>query len=254
MDAAGVDCSVIMPMDFGVACGEAGLTIEEKNERVAAICRRHPGRLFACVGVDPRRPGAAGLVRRGIIDWGAVGVKLYPPTGFYPWDDVCEPVYAAAAEHGVPVAFHTGAVAYPLKSKFGRPLHIDEVAKKHPELRIIMLHTGFHRSWTDEAVQVAIYNPNVHCEMAGWQEWGMGEEELAAFLAYLFERIGSDRILFGTDWTGRRKRISEAAWLATVRAAFEVPAAGLGDAASDAVLGGNAARLFRIPARGPAAP
>ena len=178
MDAAGIDHAVIMPMDFGLACGEARISIEEKNEKLAEICRRHPGRLFACVGVDPRRDGSAALVRRAINEWNAVGVKLYPPTGFYPSDEVCDPVYEAAMDHGVPVAFHTGAVAYPLWSKYGRPLHLDEVAKRHPRMSIVMLHTGFHRSWTEEAIQVAIYNPNVYCEMAGWQEWEWGAANL----------------------------------------------------------------------------
>ena len=246
MDDAGVDRAVIMPMDFGLACGEAGLSIEEKNQRLADICRRHPGRLFSSVGVDPRRPGSAALVRRAIVEWGAVGVKLYPPTGFYPTDDVCDPVYRVALEYGVPVSFHTGAVGYPLWSKYGRPLHLDEVAKRYPQLSIVMLHTGFHRSWTDEAIQVAIYNRNVYCEMAGWQEWGMGRGQLASFLAYLFERIGSDRILFGTDRTGTKKPIPERVWLETVHTLADGSTPGIAEVDRDRILGRNAERLFRL--------
>ena len=248
MDAAGIDQAVIMPMDFGIACGEAEISIEEKNERIAEICLRHPGRLFMCVGVDPRRKGSSALVRRAITEWGAVGVKLYPPTGFYASAAECDPVYEAAMDHDVPVAFHTGAVAYPLKSKYGRPLHLDEVAKRNPGLSIVMLHTGFHRSWTEEAIQVAIYNPNVYCEMAGWQEWGMDHEQLAAFLEYLFERIGAERVLFGTDWTGTKKRISEAAWLETVQSLGDGSEPRIAAEDRDKILGENAARLFRLDA------
>ena len=246
MDASGVDRSVIMPMDFGLGCGEAELSIDDKNEKVAEICRRHPGRLFACVGVDPRREGSEALVRRALSEWGAVGVKLYPPTGFYPTDEACDPVYRAATDHGVPVAFHTGAVAYPLASKFGRPLHLDEVAKKNPDLSIVMLHTGFHQSWTDEAIQVAIYNPNVYCEMAGWQEWGMDRARLASFLGYLFERVGSDRVVYGSDWTGTRKRVSEADWLAAVRSLSDGSEPAIQVADRDKILGDNAVRLFGL--------
>ena len=57
MDEAGVDASVMMPMDHGVGLGEEGvLPIEEKNRLCAEATRRQPGRLYTFCRVDPLRP------------------------------------------------------------------------------------------------------------------------------------------------------------------------------------------------------
>src|ERR1043165_6367519 len=47
MDDAGVYACVVMPMDFGVALGEARLSIEEKNRRCTALASRYPGRVHS---------------------------------------------------------------------------------------------------------------------------------------------------------------------------------------------------------------
>ena len=243
MDDAGIDASVIMPMDFGLACGEAGISIEEKNRRCGEIAALHPGRVYTCVGVDPRRPGAVDLFRRGVVEWGARGLKLYPPTGFYANDPLCYALYEAALELGKPVAFHTGAVAYPLKSKYGDPVYIDAVAARYPELQIVLLHTGFADCWTSEAIQVAMYKSNVYCELAGWQDRGLTSEELSRTVLYMRDRIGADRILFATDRTapGARKRLTQLKWVEMMRG---LP--GLTESEIALIMAGNAARLFNV--------
>jgi predicted TIM-barrel fold metal-dependent hydrolase len=251
MDEAGIAASVIMPMDFGLACGEAALSIEEKNRRCGAITAVHPRRIYTCVGVDPRRDGAVELFRRGVREWGARGLKLYPPTGFYANDPVCFPLYEAALDLGVPVAFHTGAVAYPLKSKYGDPVYIDEVAARYPDLNLILLHTGFADCWTPEAIQVAAYKNNVYCELAGWQDRGLTDDEFVGMLASMRDRISAARIIFASDRTapGARKKLTQGEWVETFR---RIPAVarrlGLGftDAEVELILGDNARRLFRI--------
>jgi predicted TIM-barrel fold metal-dependent hydrolase len=251
MDAAGIAASVIMPMDFGLACGEALLPIEEKNRRCGELSARHPGRVYTCVGVDPRRPTAVELFRRGVREWGARGLKLYPPTGFYANDPVCFPLYQAALELGVPVAFHTGAVAYPLKSKYGDPIYIDEVAARYPDLNLILLHTGFADCWTPEAIQVAAYKTNVSCELAGWQDRALTDEEFVRTLAYMRDRISAARIIFASDRTapGARKRLTQSEWVQTF---LRIPAVArdLGISFTEEevalILAGNARRLFRI--------
>jgi predicted TIM-barrel fold metal-dependent hydrolase len=251
MSLAGIDASVIMPMDFGLACGEAGISIEDKNKRCGDIAALHAGRVYTCVGVDPRRPNAVDLFRRGVAEWRARGLKLYPPTGFYADDPICFPLYEAALELGKPVAFHTGAVAYPLKSKFGDPIYIDAVAARYPDLPIMLLHTGFGDCWTSEAIQVAIYKPNVYCELAGWQDRDLSVEDLVRTLVFMRDRMGAERIVFASDRTapGARKRLTQAEWVAIF---LELPTVakrlGLSLSESEVALmvGGNADRLFKI--------
>ena len=94
----------MMPMDLGLTRdGEPPVDIFEQNADHARICARHPGRLYSFLGIDPRRPEAVDFFARGIEQWGMKGLKLYPPTGFYPYDPVCDPLYRRALEYDVPV-------------------------------------------------------------------------------------------------------------------------------------------------------
>src|ERR1051326_280011 len=123
MDDAGVHACVVMPMDFGVALGEARLSIEEKNRRCTALASRYPGRVHSFVGVDPRRPGAIGLVRKAVTEWGARGIKLYPPTGFCADAPEYYPLYEEALNLGVPIALQTRLAPGPLFKGCCRATH-----------------------------------------------------------------------------------------------------------------------------------
>ncbi|MCK5186296.1 MAG: amidohydrolase, partial [Deltaproteobacteria bacterium] len=84
MDEAGIDKSVIFPVDFGVALGDPEVPIEEVNKKYSELARKHPDRLVAFAGVDPRRKDAPDLFKRCINEWGMQGCKLHPCAGFYP--------------------------------------------------------------------------------------------------------------------------------------------------------------------------
>ena len=250
MDEAGVATSVIMPMDFGVPLGEAGLTIEEKNRRCTAVADRYPGRVLSFVGVDPRRPVAASLIRQAITEWGARGIKLYPPTGFYADAPENYPIYELALELRVPVAFHTGTARYPLKGIFGHPMYIDAVAADFPDLDIVMLHVSWNFNWALHAVAFASLKPNLHLEISGWQDMAhLRPARFHSLLKQLFERVGADRIVFGSDYTGLRRSVSYLDWVQLFAGLPEsAPEFGYEVARQDRdrVLGGNALRLLRL--------
>jgi len=96
MDAAGIDKTVILPQDFGLPLGEPKISIEDQNRAFSEVQKRHPDRIIAFAGVDPRRPGAVELIDKAINEWGLKGVKLHPGTGYHPDGkearDVLEPV------------------------------------------------------------------------------------------------------------------------------------------------------------------
>ena len=62
MDEAGIDRTVILPMDFGLLFGEPKLSIEEQNRAFAYLQKRHPDRIVAFATVDPRRANAVALI------------------------------------------------------------------------------------------------------------------------------------------------------------------------------------------------
>jgi predicted TIM-barrel fold metal-dependent hydrolase len=249
MDASGIDVSVLVAGDYGLRLGEAMLTIEEENRVQARLAQRHPERLVAFFGIDPRRPNSDEMFRTALREWGVKGLKLHPGSGYSPSDRVCFPLYELAAEHGVPVAVHTGPMAAPLLSRTAQPVLLDEAAAEFPETIFIMQHAG-QASW-QEALNVAFWKPNVMLELSMWQwVYLRNPAEFVAALATMKHMIGTERLLFASDFPGLRKTMSLVRWVDLFR---ELPdlARGYGadfsetDAAS--ILGGNAARLLGMP-------
>jgi len=256
MDEAGVDVSVMMPMDRGLITNDEGVVpIEEKNYGCYELTQMHPGRLYSFCGVDPRRPNATTLLRKGLREWGMKGLKLYPTTGFYPDDEVVYPLYRICVEHDVPVLLHQGHSGGRLKSKYGHPMHVDAVAADFPELRIILGHGGRIETWGHEALAMAIYKTNVHIEISLWQHW-LSVDELASRFIWIRDRIGIDRLPFGSDMTNTEVSMTLKEWVDTVKMLPEWAkqvGSRLTKAEIDLVLGGNAARIYKLPEKAGAA-
>jgi predicted TIM-barrel fold metal-dependent hydrolase len=248
MDAAGVAASVVMPMDFGLAVGEAARPIRDKVQSLAAIASASAGRIFSFCGVDPRRPEACDLVREAVEQWGCKGVKLYPATGFFPHDPVCDPLYELVAELAVPVLFHCGPVGYPLKSRYSRPSEIEAVAADYPDVRIVLGHTSYGRAWFDEALDVAAWKPNLLVEVSGLAAYASTEGLLRRLLRRMIDTLGPDRVLFGSDRAGF-PGAAPGRWPELWRSLADHPAEGLPafeQAEIAAVLGLNANREFGL--------
>ncbi len=250
MDEAGVEVSVMMPMDRGLLTGDEGVVpIEEKNQGCAELTRMWPGRLYSFCGIDPRRPIAAKMLKRGLTELGMIGMKLYPTTGFYPDDEILHPLYQIWAEHDVPVLLHQGHSGGRLKSKFGHPIYVDSAAADFPELRFIIGHGGRYETWAREAMNVAIYKTNVHLEISLWQHWASVDELVKTFV-FIRDRIGIDRLLFGSDMTNVEVSMTLKQWVDTIKMLPEW-ANQLGYRLSEdeiaMVLGGNARRVYKIP-------
>ncbi|WP_165968317.1 amidohydrolase family protein [Saccharopolyspora elongata] len=86
-------------------------------------------------------------------DRGARGLKLYPPMGFLPTDAIVDQLYEFCSARGLPVLFHTGPSVPTLHANNAQPSHLDGVARRFPELRIIKGHCG-HEWWESVAVAV----------------------------------------------------------------------------------------------------
>jgi len=198
MDRAGVDTSVVFPLDYGVCTGEPGVPIEEQNLAVCQAATKHSGRLVPFFTIDPRRREAAPLFRKAVEEWGARGLKLHPCAGFFAGDDECRPLYKICVEQELPVLIHTGSQPAPFKSRYARPAFVDDVAADFPELKIIMAHVG--HNWWEEALLVGSVKPNVRYDISGWQP-AIGEfpEVFYRMLRRLLDTVGPWRVFFGSD-------------------------------------------------------
>jgi predicted TIM-barrel fold metal-dependent hydrolase len=242
-----------MPMDQGYRVGDEGVvSIEEMNEVSCRIAADSGGRIVSFCGVDPRRGALAPrLLRRALDQWGAKGLKLYPTNGFYPDDEeLCYPLYDICAEHGVPVLLHTGHSGRGQKSKYGHPMYVDSAAADYPEVGFVLGHSGRWEGWSDEAFAVAIFKTNVYLDMSLWQHWA-SPDEICRKVLWLRDRVGIERVMFGSDMGGIEVSWTLKEWVDQVRWFPELAkqhGSSLAPAELDLLLGGNAVRLYRLEA------
>ena len=249
MDDAGIDRSVLLAVDWGLAryLGDVKLSIEEINKAYADAAKRHPQRLIAFAGIDPRRNKAAELVEKFLKEWGMKGIKFHTAAGFYPNDRVCYPIYEKALAYGVSVLLHTGEVLKPLYFKYCQPIYVQEVAIDFPDLPIILAHTG--GCWYTEAVAICNNTANVYLDLSVWQPRLFRPLEFYRALRRLLDSVSWQRVLFGSDYPFLKLVVNQERW---VKAFTEIPASvnerGIQFKEEEiaGMIGGNAARILGL--------
>jgi uncharacterized protein len=187
---AGVDRAVVL----GFRASASGWVIP--NEFVAQYVRRHPEKLIGFAGIDLAEPGAAEEVERA-VELGLRGLKIGPVyQNVHPLDPRAEVVYERAEHLGLPIMWHQGATFVRQgRLACARPADIDEVAIRHPELRIVIAHMG--HPWAEEAVVVSRKHPNVYMDISGlhprpWQFYNA--------LRLAVEYRVTSKLLIGSDF------------------------------------------------------
>jgi len=173
------------------------------NNRVAEVLQHDPDCFLAGFGSADPRDGLA-AIREISRFHGELGLRgLAMMADFFNMDisdKRCWPLYAKAAELGMPVGIHVG-INFSTNSpiRHGHPSFVDELACHYPELVIICNHGGW--PWAAEMVAVAWKHPNVYLEFGaiaprylassegGWQP-----------MRQFMNSVLQDRILFGSDW------------------------------------------------------
>jgi hypothetical protein len=106
-------------------------------------------------------------MRAGHEELGLRGIKLMPMyAGFRPDDERLDPLWRYATEHRLPVLLHTGTTFVsqaPLECTL--PRHLDRVAIRFPEVKIVMAHLG--HPYEGECVAVIRKHPNVYADISG---------------------------------------------------------------------------------------
>lgn len=246
-EAAGIDLSVVFLGDYGLRLGESAMSVEEENRLTAELASDQPDHFVAFLGVDPRRPEALDLFRRGLDEWGMRGLKLHPGTGFSPDDEICDPFYDLAGERGVPVVVHTGPMAAPLVSATARPVNLDRPAADFPDTTFVMQHAG-QQCWWEEALNVAFWKSNVILELSMWQ-WNYQLDPVAFVraLSQMKRRIGTERMLFASDYPGLSQAMGLREWVEVFQhlpQLAEQHGYDFDEDDVDAILGGNAVRIL----------
>ena len=147
--------------------------------------------------VRPRRTAGADHLR-ACAERGARGIKIHPIVqGFAPTDSRLDPIYETCVELGLTVLSHSGQARG--SSPAADPFAFAPVMERYPDLHLLLAHLG-GASWRQVTPFAAAY-PAVSfdlCEIIAWT--GAPGAPSADELGRLIRGIGSERVLFGTDF------------------------------------------------------
>ena len=149
---------------FGGKARLSGMWVDD--DFVAAYVRRHPDVLIGFLSVDPTQPGWEDELRRGHQELGLKGIKLLSMyAGFRPDDPSLDPLWQYATDNRLPVLLHTGTTFIrqaPLECTL--PRHLDAVAIRFPDVKIILAHLGHPYEW--ECIAVIRKHSNVYADVS----------------------------------------------------------------------------------------
>ncbi|GIP34817.1 amidohydrolase family protein [Paenibacillus sp. J2TS4] len=164
--------------------------VQANNDMVAAI-RNYPDRIAGYCYVNPRH-GTEALAdfRRRIEEQGMIGLKLWVATLCN--DPLTFPFIEQAIEYCAPILIHSwrktvGQLPYESKAD-----HVVDLARRYPEARIIMAHMG---GQVESAMNAIAPYANIFTDTSGTP---IGAHEVALAV----ERLGPDRVIFGSDLPG----------------------------------------------------
>jgi len=185
----------VVSLVFG---GKARLTgVWIHDDEVVSYVAQDPDRMLGFMSLDPTQPGWQEEMHEGRERLGLVGIKLLPMyAGFHPQDEALDPLWRYAAKHGLPVLLHTGTTFVskaPIECTL--PRHLDAVAIRHPDVKMILAHLG--HPYEGETVAVIRKHPNLFADVSAlfYRPW-----QLFHSLMLVHEYNVWDKILFGTDF------------------------------------------------------
>jgi predicted TIM-barrel fold metal-dependent hydrolase len=130
------------------------------------------------------------------------GFKFHPPDqAFYPSDRKYYGVWEILQAGGKPVMFHVGFTVLGANTDggsgialdYGRPIHLDTLARDFPRMKIVAAHPGW--PWEQELIGVLTHKKNVYADTSGY----LAEQLPELFLRSIRGRL-QDKALFGTDY------------------------------------------------------
>lgn len=136
------------------------------DDYIAAYVKKRPGKAVGFLSIDPTQENWEDELRYGHQELGLQGVKMGPMyAGFYPNDRKLDSLWQYCVDHSLPVILHTGTSFVsqaPLDCTL--PRHLDDVAIRFPEARIIMAHLG--HPFEGECIAVIRKHTHVYADIS----------------------------------------------------------------------------------------
>lgn len=186
-----VDRAIVLAFDA------PDIGVQVPNEYVAAYVQQRPEKFIGFASVDPKRPRAPYLLEDAVRRLGLRGLKIAPI--YQHFDPNTTEAYAlleAADALRIPVLWHQGTTFVrdaPLIH--ARPVLLDQVARRFPELRMWVAHLG--HPWCDELVATIRKHPYMYADMSALHPRPM--QYYFAMMSAVEYGV-ADKLLFGTDY------------------------------------------------------
>jgi predicted TIM-barrel fold metal-dependent hydrolase len=180
---------------FGGKAKLSGLWVPDRF--VADYVSQHPDKLVGFLSVDPTQAAWQDELLEGHQDLKLKGIKLLSMyAGFRPNQPELDYLWEYATRHGLPVLLHTGTTFIqqaPLECTL--PRHLDDVAIRFPEVRIILAHLS--HPYEGECIATIRKHPNVYADCSALHYRPF---QLYHSLMLVQEYGVWDKVLFGSDY------------------------------------------------------
>jgi predicted TIM-barrel fold metal-dependent hydrolase len=187
MDAVGVQRALILPIAFGVPFRDR-LT---ESWMGASSSAEVGDRLVPGASVHPRDSDRIDKLRRYAKE-GARAVKMHPAAQrFYPDAPEAMEIYQECGRLGLVVVFHAGRAGIEPESSHPYTLmrNYEPMLREFPHVQFVFGHAGARD--VADAIPLARRYPNAWLGIHG---------QGVTTLHELIESLGTERLLFGTDW------------------------------------------------------
>ncbi len=159
-----------------------------------------------------------------------VGIKIHPSDhGVWATDERYRACWEAAKKYDLPIMSHTWALTSNPKQKYATPEQFVQFIDEYPEVKFIYGHSGGRVSGIKEAVEIGKTRDNVYYDIAG----DIYNRHLVEFIA---KNVGADKLMIGSDQP----------WFELDVPVGMVLGADLTSEEKELILGGNAARIFKL--------
>lgn len=175
MNTMGVDKTIIFPFTEGYF----------NNEDILGYVEENPERLIPFCAVNPWNGQEALDDLEECLKKGFKGVKLHPTLCGFPLSNqkLVNPIFEIVQSYGGVVIVHGSADLY------NCPLEFDRMARRFPQVPLIMAHCGFFWEW-ELAIEVAMENDNLYLETSRVPGFETNK---------IIQKLGGDKVIWGTD-------------------------------------------------------
>jgi len=250
---------VILPMDMAyMGAGKVERLYPEQIKELAELKKKYPETVIPFIHIDPRRANSFLRVRTAIEQQGFMGVKIYPPIGYFPYDERLYPIYDYCQNNHIPIITHCspfnpvhfkgskkeliellsksktpintkGKSNKDLCSHFTDPSNWEYVMRDFPNLKICLAHFGSSYYWDKFLDDLAYDETNWFIKIKSMMlkydnlytdiSFTMNDEEYFSLLKVLLTKdIIKDKILFGSDYYMVETKANESRFSLDLRA------------------------------------